>query len=538
MLSRESQGLIRVLLGFSVLAMAVGGLIAVSRATEDDEPRPSSAEPATTETSRLAATVANQRSAASTTAGIGPATTSSAPEPRPTTLDGYEALWAEERQRIIDRLDSGPYGLDAKGVLHGPGRFTLDTNQCPADWSDRPGVEADTMTILQLAPLSALTVVGDLGLGAKAYLDEVNAKGGIGPDGIMVELIVKDDGYVASSTVSIVEDHLDNGNEPLAISTIGTPNLEAVTRLLNKACVPALMSLSNSPASGDPINNPWTTGLRMTPPTEARLWVEWIERHVDAPVTVAALVMDSSFGRAYERGFVEAAADSDLIGRFEAVHHDQASPSVAAEMAEIAAIEADVFLSMTAGNPCLLAIQEAAKVDLAASAKIRFTPSNCQQVEAYMKPANLDGEGWLVMGGGLLDPTDGSLADHPWIAHVNDQLTAAGIDTRHGIQSLGYGLRGWAIHQVLEIAANLDGGLTRTNLILAQRSLTEMTHPMLHEGVHFGMEGVDDAFFIEGSELARYDATTQRWIIEEVIDLNGRTPTCSWQPATGCLGAD
>ncbi len=181
MLSRKLQALIRVLLGFGVAAMAVGGLIAVSRATDSDEAPPSDADATTTETSRLASTVATLRSATSTTADNGPSTTSSAPQPRPTTLDGYEALWAEERQRIIDRLGSGPYGLDAEGVLHGPGEFSLDTNQCPADWSDRPRVEANTMTILQLAPLSAFTVAGDLGLGAKAYLDKSTPRVVSGP---------------------------------------------------------------------------------------------------------------------------------------------------------------------------------------------------------------------------------------------------------------------------------------------------------------------------------------------------------------------
>ncbi len=61
---------------------------------------------------------------------------------------------------------------------------------------------------------------------------------------------------------------------------------------------------------------------------------------------------------------------------------------------------------------------------------------------------------------------------------------------------------------------------------------------MLDEGVHFGMEGIDDAFLIEGSDLARNDATSHRWIVEEVIDLNGRTPTCSWLAGTGCLPTD
>lgn len=462
---------------------------------------------------------------------------STPPPPRPTTVTEYEALWRRERMAIIGELNDGDYGLGRDGVLRGPSGFAIDTGDCPAGWSDTRGIDDGAITLVQTAPLSALTTIGDVGRGARHYFERVNANGGIGPDGLRVDLVLLDDGYVPEQTARIV-DGLAGDEEPLALSTTGTNTLEAVNSSVNDRCIPLLMGISISPIWADPSGHPWTTGLRMAQTTEALLWLQWIERGAVEPVTVAALVMDNSFGRTYERAFGEAAATSNAIERFDVVRHDPAAPSVATEMARIAELEPDIYISMTAGNPCLLAIQEAADTELAKFATIRFTPSPCAQPDAYLKPADQGGEGWLVMGGGVIDPTSEAWADDPWIRHVNDELESAGIDTSYGQQAEGYGLRGWAIHQVLEIAAGLDGGLTRTNLMLAQRGLTRMTHPMLYPGVSFGMNGNRDGYLIEGSQLARYDAVRHRWVVDEVIDLDGQTPFCTWTTEAGCDPTD
>lgn len=462
---------------------------------------------------------------------------SDARQAAPASLEEYEARWERERRAIIDELNSGGYGLDDDGVLRGPGGFSLDTNGCPEGWSNDAGSTPDAITIVQLAPLSALTTIGDLGRGAQAYFEFVNENGGVGPDGVRVEFELRDDAYVPEQTRQIIEE-LVSGPQPLAVSTLGTQTLEAVNDLVNEACLPLVMGITASPIWADPANHPWTTGVRMAQSTEALLWLEWIERSVDTPVMVAALVMDNSFGRTYETAFAEAAAGSDAIDRFEVVRHDPAASSVENELAEIVGLEPDVFISMTAGNPCLLAIEAADREDLDSLATIRFTPSACAQVEAYMKPAGSAGDEWMLVAGGIRDASGTVWADDPWVSFVNRELEAAGVDTDFGEQPEGFGFRGWAMHQVLEIAANLDGGLTRTNLILAQRGLTTMTHPMLHPGITFGMNGSKDAYPIEGSQISRYDAQTHSWIVEEVIDINEATPPCAWRPDIGCRQAN
>ena len=60
---------------------------------------------------------------------------------------------------------------------------------------------------------------------------------------------------------------------------------------------------------------------------------------------------------------------------------------------------------------------------------------------------------------------------------------------------------GWAMVQALQAAGQLDGCLSRSNLIPAIRSM-DMTHPMTLPGVAFTMNGNADAYLTEGSDVA------------------------------------
>lgn len=483
--------------------------------------------------------------ATTTTAGVTAATTTRPPSPtnstvappprRPETVAEYEELWSQERRAIVDNLnsDSSNYGLGEDGVLRGPGGFSFDTASCPADWSNAAGIVDNTVTLIHLAPLTHLTNIGDLATGAEHYFAAVNARGGVGPDGLQIELAIENDAYHGPLALQVVEEAIEE-DRALAVIGLGMPGIEAVNGELNDQCVPLLMGITGSPILGDATGHPWSTGLEMTQTTEALLWLRWIEANLDPPVRVAALVMDNSFGHTYERVFTEAAATSDMIERFDAIRHDPATSTLTAEMAEVVALEPDVYISMTAGNPCLVALQQAGFRDLAVHASVRLTSSFCTRPAAYMVPAGEAGDGWLALLGGVRDPTDERWADDPWIKHVNQQLQESGVETGWGLQGEGFGHRGWALHQVLEIASALDGGLTRTNLVLAQRSLTEMTHPMLYPGVHFGMNGSEDPYFIEGSAVAHYNTTLDRWDVAGVIDINGQTPPCQWVSDKGC----
>jgi hypothetical protein len=92
----------------------------------------------------------------------------------------------------------------------------------------------------------------------------------------------------------------------------------------------------------------------------------------------------------------------------------------------------------------------------------------------------------------------------------------------------------WTIAQGLEIAGQLDGGLNRSNLILALRTI-DMTNPMLLPGLNVKMDGNADAYMLEGSDISRWDANAKTWVQDSITVLDVQTPNCAWdQSAARC----
>lgn len=452
----------------------------------------------------------------------------------PTNIEELEVLWAENRQAVIDNITSNGWGLGDDGILTGPSGFTIDTNECPADWSNTEGVGENVLLGHTTALSGNLAAYGNIAAGMESYFGYVNDNGGIG--GLPIELISKDDAYVATQTIELVDELLQS-DKPFAIETLGSPNTLAVYDTMNENCVPHPLAMTGHPAWGDPEGHPWTTGNQMSYATEAILWGAWIRANMadQLPVTVAGLVMDNDFGLAYEDGMETFAEENpDVIAEFIPVRHDPAAPTVTNEMTTIASEEPDVFIYMTAGNPCLLAVEEASRSGLKDSGAVIFAPSVCKDATSFFEPAGDAGNGFYIIGGGLKLCTDPQYADEPYFQFMQGTLDGSGLDwAGQGNFCTGFGLFAWPYVEALRIANELDGGLTRTNLMLALRAM-DVQAPFMINGISYGMNGNDDAFLIEGSDIAQYDAASEGWTqIGDVVDLNGSSPNCSWGD-TGC----
>ncbi len=452
----------------------------------------------------------------------------------PGSFEELEALWEANRQAVIDDIKANGYGLGDDGIVTGPAGFTIDTNDCPADWSNDEGVTDAAVLLGHTTALSGnLAAYGNIAAGMDSYFGYVNANGGIG--GRDIELIAKDDAYVATQTIELVDELLQS-DKPFAIETLGSPNTLAVYDTMNENCVPHPLAMTGHPAWGDPVGHPWTTGDQMSYATEAILWGAWIKNNMadQLPVVVAGLVMDNDFGLAYEDGMATYAEENpDVIAEFIPVRHDPAAPTVTNEMTTIASEEPDVFIYMTAGNPCLLAVEESGRSGLKDAGTVIFAPSVCKDPTSFLAPAGDVGDGFLIIGGGQKVCTDPKVADDPYYVFMQETLDGDGLDwAGQSNFCTGFGLFAWPYVEALRIADELDGGLNRTNFMIALRSM-ELQAPFMIEGISFGMNGNDDAFFIEGSDISEYDAASESWIISDIVDLNGSSPNCSWTD-TGC----
>ena len=454
------------------------------------------------------------------------------------TIEGLEASWTYNREKLVamitEKMEAGEWGVGDDGILRGPTGFEIDLNECPADWSNTGGVTADSVRIGHTTAQSGnLAAYGNIAVGWDSYNNYVNENGGIG--GLDIELIVKDDAYVAAQTIEFIDELIESENV-FMIVTLGSPNTLAVYDTLNSECVPQPFVQTGHPAWGDPEIHPWTSGMIMSYSTEAVLWGTWIKNNLadQLPVKVAGLVMDNDFGLAYELGFEAYAEDNpDIVAEYLPVRHDPAAPTVTNEVTTIAAFDPDVFISMTAGNPCLLAIQEVEASGLLDSVSAAFTPSVCVGIAAYMTPAGMAADGWWIAGGGWKDSQDANYTDDPYMKFINETLESDGLDQTVSLYGVGFGDYGWSYNEVLRVAAELPGGLSRTNFILALRTFSGK-HPKLLDGIEFGAWGASDGYFVEGSDFSQFDATNQSWVqVGDLVDANGLSPNCRWDKDNG-----
>ena len=454
------------------------------------------------------------------------------------TLDGIWEEAAYNRQVMIDeitaKMDAGEWGVGSDNVLRGPAGFEIDLNDCPGDWTETHGLTDDSLRVGQTTVMSGnLAAYGNISYGWENYWDWINQEfGGIG--GRELKMIIKDDGYVAAQTIEFVDELIESANV-FALHGLGSPNGLAVYDKINDECVPHLFYASGHPAWGDPVNHPWTTSHQMSYLTEAVLWGTWIKGNLadQLPVKVGGLVMDNDFGLAYEKGFEYYAENNpDVVSEYLPVRHDPAAPTLTNEVTTLAAFDPDVFISMTAGNPCLLAVQEVEASGLLDRISAAFTPSVCKAIAAYMAPAGMAADGWWVVGGGVKDSTDPQYTSEPFIAFLNETLEAGGLDPSISLLATGYYFA-YPWTETLRVANELPGGMTRTNVMLAARSI-DIYHPLMMDGVAYELDGAADAFAIEGSDFSQFDAEGQTWnIVGDIVDGNGGSPNCAWDKENG-----
>jgi ABC-type branched-subunit amino acid transport system substrate-binding protein len=475
-------------------------------------------------------------------------TTTSAAEatPDPTTIEGWETLWEEERAAIVSRIKENGWGLQADGTtVTGPEGFTIDLSKCPAGWSNTEGLTDTEIKIGHPTALSGtLADYGNISRGEVAILQHYSDEGFFidseGKDR-KVNVVLKDDGYDPARTIPLVDELLDS-ERSFAIQTLGSPNTMKTYDKLNERCVPNPLPITGHPAWGDPVNHPWTTTAGFAYNTEAVLWGSFIEERIDelgGSVKVAALVMNNDFGKSYDSAFRAYIEQSPQAANIEFVTEtiEPSAPTVNDPMTTLTAEDPDVFIGMTAGVSCTQAVIAAAENGLKESADYLFMPSTCK-ASSFVGKDKVGGDGtatdgWWIFGGGLRDINSTAEDGNVFIQWARERLQEQGIDPKtSGSFSNGVAV-GWAYAQALKIAGELDGGLTRVNLITAFRAL-DMTNPMLLTGIRFNMNGNADAYVIEGSDVSRWSAAEQRWVPESgVIDLSGRSSNCAWDQAAG-----
>jgi hypothetical protein len=341
-----------------------------------------------------------------------------------------------------------------------------------------------------------------------------------------------------------------DSDKVFAIWTLGSPATLKTYDKINQRCVPQPLAMTAHAAWGDPVNHPWTTGAPGPAySTEAVLWGAFLEQHLsefptDRKVKVASLVINNDFGKLYNQSFKayvdQSATLKDRVDYFNETIEAQA-PTVTDPMTTLASKNPDVFIAMVAATPCTQAVTEAAQNGMQQSVKYLFQPETCSGT-TFVKKEKVGGDGsaangWWIINPGGVDITDPQWQGDAWVKFARDLLMKNGYDPASS-SLLGSGLAyGWPLDQALIIAGDMKGGLTRSNLIVAQRAI-DMTNPNALPGVRFHMDGNKDAYFIEAGVFQQWDSAQQAWVSKSnIIDLDGKSSNCSWDQANAVCKA-
>jgi len=457
--------------------------------------------------------------------------------PEPKTPAELKKVLEDERKAQVAKIKAGGWGYDktAKKVT-GPEGFVADISKCPSGWSDTEGITDTEIKIgASIAQSGPLADYGNILKMWQAYVDELNASGGI-TDSTgktrKVKLVTKDDKYDPTVAVPLIDELLDsdktflvwNGSSPITMRTYDK---------LNQRCVPQPFVWTGHPAWGDPVNHPWTMGSILNYFTEAILWGSYIERTLPKGTKVGAVAVNNDFGAAYIAGFKAFLSTSSHGIQFEFEKFEPTAPTITNEMTTIASKKPDVFIVMSAGATCAQAITEAAANGLAQSAKQLWQPSVCKSL-TYVgeKAVGQSSNGWRVIGGGIIDLNDPNFQSNAGVQWGLELLKKSNVDPKSS-SNLNAGMYlGIPLVEMLKVAGDLPGGLTRTNYLLAMRTM-DMTNPLLLPGLRMTTNGNKDAFVIEGSEFAKFDASKQAWVQEgETVDLSGKSKNCAWSVST------
>ncbi len=182
--------------------------------------------------------------------------------------------------------------------------------------------------------------------------------------------------------------------------------------------------------------------------------------------------------------------------------HDPAASRLDDVVAEVLTHDPVGVYVASAGNPCLLAVQ--ALRDAGSLVPIML-PSVCSSPRAYVEPLGEQAQGLSVMLGSATS-RDGPLTDST-LARAAAEIAGDGDPFPLPFPLDDDWLAAWYAVEVVKIAAELDGGVTRSNIVLAQWSF-EGRHPYAAGPVVASWPG---SSLVHTPALLEYDLAARRW---------------------------
>jgi branched-chain amino acid transport system substrate-binding protein len=173
------------------------------------------------------------------------------------------------------------------------------------------GITSTSIKLGSHYPLTGVAAPGysQIPLGAKAYFDYVNSKGGV--NGRKIEWDYKDDGYNPTNTSQVVNQLVLKDKVFALMGGLGTPTHTAVLDFLNSEGVPDLFVASGSSSWDQAKKNPETFGWQTDYESEGKIIGQYIKQNFPN-AKVGLFLQDDDFGTDGEKG-VREYVDSQIV---------------------------------------------------------------------------------------------------------------------------------------------------------------------------------------------------------------------------------
>jgi len=363
------------------------------------------------------------------------------------------------------------------------------------------GATDKEIKIGHIAPYSGpASAYGTIGKSISAYVEKVNAEGGIG--GRKIKLITLDDAYNPSKTVEQARKLVEEDEVLFVFNPLGTPPNSAIHKYMNAKKVPQLFVATGATKWGDPKNFPWTMGWQPTYQAESMIYAAHIlETKPNAKIGI--LYQNDDYGKDYLKGFEDGLGDKAKSMIVAKLTYEVTDPTVDSQLLSIKAAGADTFFNITTPKFAAQAIKKLAEIGWKPQ---HYLNSVSSSVSAVMQPAGMENGIGIFTSQYIKDPTDPQWVNDPGMKDWADWMKKyyPGGNLADAFNVYGYSVAQTVVAMLKQCGDNL----TREN-VMKQASSLDMTLPMLLPGVNI-KTSADDFYPIEREQLAKFDGKT--WV--------------------------
>src|ERR1700743_3140523 len=261
---------------------------------------------------------------------------------------------------------------------------TLVANTAQAQKKYDPGATDTEVKVGNIMPYSGpASSYGVIGKAEKAYIDMINAEGGV--NGRKINFVSYDDGYSPPKAVEQARKLVESDEVLFIFQSLGTPSNSAIMKYMNIKKVPQLFVASGGTKFGDPKNFPWTMGFQPNYQSEGHIYAKYILEHFPDS-KIAVFWQNDDAGKDQFKGLKDGLGDKvNMIIADKS--YEVSDPSIDSQIVALHDSGADIFFSWAAPKGSAQAIRKVGELGW----KPKFFLANtATSVAAVLKPAGLE----------------------------------------------------------------------------------------------------------------------------------------------------